>query len=160
MKIANLIYKYQVIFVYLTFLNIFFVNSNTFDLSLQSEETNLMQNNNFSSDEDATKYLPFVNGKVNSEFKPIKIKFVHVDNKVELKKKNSEFDDDTYHAFYNLVMKPVAEYFEKLLKVYPLSKLKDAISPGQKCLSMFKDSHKTTRKFKVDLKEALEDNVS
>lgn len=169
MKVVSFICKTHVIFVYLIIINICFINMTSIRTVYSNNEISIFENtnlntsneqSNFSTQDDINKYLPFVNKKINSEFEPIKIKFVHVDGTVELSKKNSAFTKDTYNSFFQLVMKPVVDYFKDLLKVYPLSKVKDAIGPDQKCASMFTDGNKETRKFQVNLKEALEDNVS
>ncbi len=180
MKVTSLLPMCLVIFVYFTIFNFQLVkpfstskiNENNEISYLETDSSSVLNNKNYyyskyskyskhriSTHED-TKYLPFTDKKPNSEFEPIKIKFINVDGDIEMSKQNSAFTKDTYEAFYHMIMEPVHKYFKDFLKVYPLSKVKDAISQEENCLAMFKDDIGTIRKFKQNLKEALEDNVS
>jgi hypothetical protein len=66
------------------------------------------------------KYLPNIKGE-NKLFVPIRLKFVHVDEKIEYNKRASPMSDDNYIKFMSMVIKPVEEYFKKVISLYPVS---------------------------------------
>lgn len=104
---------------------------------------------------DKSQYLPYVNNQPNEKFKPIKIRYVHVDSDLEKNKQNSEFDEPTYTKYFQDIINPVKIYLEKFLKVYPLELVKN-MDNTQKCSHKFKDDKNKIREFDVELNKYLE----
>lgn len=76
------------------------------------------------------KFLPNAKGD-NNLFAPIRLKFVHVDEKVEFNKRQSPMSEDNYIKFMSMVIKPVEEYFKKVISLFPISGKTDALCQTQ-----------------------------
>lgn len=87
-------------------------------------------------------------------FQPIRINFVHVDEKIEYQKRKSPFDEETYRKFLEIVMNPVNDYFKKIIKVYPLGDDVDV-----QCESMVQDKNKNKIAFRQKIGQFIKNFV-
>lgn len=97
--------------------------------------------------------LPSVGGE---KFQPIKINYVLVDSKLEVKKQPSMVNEEQYNEFKTKVIDPVDKYLQKAIKVYHFQ----INTKGQKCFSNTKDSNGKTYGFNVVMDDYLKDYVS
>ena len=99
------------------------------------------------------KFLPNLKGE-NNLFAPIRLTFIHVDEKIEYNKRKSPMSEENFVKFMSIVIKPVEEYFKKVVSLFPVSE-----KTGANCQTQVPDMTPEGKKM-IQFRQKADDYIS